>query len=126
MTTIENLHIGAQNAEDCRQDAAQSATEQAQDSLEREMRCALLGNPRTPVRTPGFGDHSGGKRSMPAVEVVADMLADADGGAILARFIGVVGKAARAGDDAAVSLIDYISRKHGVFHCDDLAQEQGE
>jgi hypothetical protein len=126
MTTIENVNYAAMHAELDRQDAAQSATEQAQDSLEREMRCALLGNPRTPVRTPGFGDSIGGKRSMPAVEVVADMLADADGESFLVRFIGCVGTMARAGNAPAMMLIDDIARKHGVFHCDDLAQEQGE
>jgi hypothetical protein len=125
MTTIENVNYTAMHAELDRQDAAQSATERAFESLRAEFVAAFRSGPGplTEVRTPK-GAGQPGLRTAPLYEVVCAMIDDEPG--IVTALLGMCESMASFGNPAAVELRDKLARQYADAFCLDLVQEQGE
>ena len=126
MQSIDNPMVAGLDRHLARRDRRDSAAESAYVSLRDELIDALLTDPATMVRTPGFKP---GMTS--AADVVDNDIAGADGEAALHELLRIVGMCAQGRTDAEVHLrasawIAARAREHAQFHQDDLLAEMEE
>lgn len=101
--------------------AAADASSLVQAQLHDELRAALLGDSRTVVATPGWGERLG---NTPAFEVVQDHFSARSGDADLIALLAVLAGAARGKNVQAdaIALIDKLCNEHAEFHAADAVE----
>lgn len=124
MNTTENLRLHGASPAISEQSRRANLARSAYSMLLREMTDALLNDPTRVVRTPGFGDHIGGRNAMPAADVILDSISGASGEQVLIEAMQIIGSAAR-GEDVMLRAALWVSVQAAAFakwHADDMVQ----